>query len=295
MTKSKTALWDQKISEIKQIVSRWQLIDTHCHLDSLKREPLDQIISDSINRGVEKMITIAADIDQLDSVLEIALKYPNVFCSQGIHPHSSKNFNSEVLEKIRSHAQNEKFKHKIKAIGEIGLDYYYEFSDPKVQKEVFFEQLDLAQQLNLPVVIHTRDAEDDTFDILNNSQFKNNENPLKGVIHSFTSSLSLARKLLDLGFYIGINGIVTFKNAAHIQELVKFVPDDRMLIETDAPYLTPVPLRGVENSPQFLPYVLLKILEIKLGDDFLLKNNHQSEMQKLINQLYQNSQDLFAI
>ena len=231
-------------------------IETHCHLDYLKELPLEEILQKIKEAEIEKVVTIGVDPENLDPVKALAETYPQVYYTQGIHPHDSRLMTDEVFEKIRSRVNET----KMVAVGEIGLDYHYNNSPPEVQREAFERQLQLAVDSDLPVVIHTREAEEDTIAIL-----KNFSKTLKrkGVIHSFTSSVELAQFVLEEDFYIGINGIVTFKKAENVQEVARITPENRILFETDSPFLTPVPHRGKENAPYYLPFVAQKIAELR--------------------------------
>lgn len=233
------------------------LVETHCHLDYLKNENLDTIIEKSQAHNVEKIITIAVEPNNLDAVLEIAQKYPMVYATQGIHPHNSNTWDLKVREKI---LQNLRDSQKVVAIGEIGLDYYYDKHPRKIQMKAFEDQIQLAIENDFPIVIHTRDAEDDTMAIL---KAYSKELKKRAVIHSFTSKVELAELAVDLDLFIGFNGIITFKNADDVRESLKVVPMENILIETDAPFLTPVPYRGRENAPYYLPFVIEKIAEFK--------------------------------
>jgi TatD DNase family protein len=234
-------------------------IETHCHLDYLKELPLEEILQKIKEAQIEKIVTIGVDPENLDPVKALAETYPQIYYTQGIHPHDSKLMTDEVFQKIKSRVQEP----KMVAIGEIGLDYHYNNSPPEIQREMFEKQLQLAVDSDLPVVIHTRDAEEDTIAILKNfsSTLKR-----KGVIHSFTSSVELAKFVLQEDFYIGINGIVTFKKAENVQEVARITPAEKILFETDSPFLTPVPHRGKENAPYYLPFVANKIAELR-GED----------------------------
>ena len=204
------------------------IIETHCHLDYFDNP--DDIIQKALENEITQIITIGVSHENQDRILDIA-KHPNVFCSQGIHPHEAKNTNDSTWLKIRKNINE--FPKKVVAIGECGLDYYYEHSPKKIQQNVFERQLQMASQLDLPVIIHTREADEDTLAILKNhsSSLKN-----KGVLHSFTSGFELADFAIKEGFYLGFNGIATFKNANHVKELVRRTPIDKILTETDAPY-----------------------------------------------------------
>lgn len=232
------------------------MIETHCHLDYLKAEPLEEIRKKIKDAGITKVVTIGVDPLNLDKVMDLALTHEEIYFTQGIHPHDAKDATEIEFEKIIQRCQHP----KMVAVGEIGLDYHYNNSPPEIQRQVFERQLQIACDQDMPVVIHTRDAEADTQAILRNfsSTLKR-----KGVIHSFTSSLELAEFVLSEGFYIGFNGIITFKKAENVQEVVKITPAERILFETDSPFLTPVPHRGKENAPYYLPFVAQKIAELK--------------------------------
>ena len=251
------------------------MIETHCHLDYLKAEPLEEIRRKIKEAGITKVVTIGVDPENLDKVLELSNAYEEIYFTQGIHPHDAKEFTQAEFEKIVSRSKLP----KMVAVGEIGLDYHYNNSPPETQRTVFEKQLQIACDQDLPVVIHTRDADEDTRAILKNFSSKLKR---KGVVHSFTSSLELAEFVLSEGFHIGFNGIITFKKAENVQEVVKITPAERILFETDSPFLTPVPHRGKENAPFYLPFVAAKIAE--------LKNLDLEGLKKLV---YQNSLNCF--
>jgi TatD DNase family protein len=234
----------------------YKIIETHCHLDYLKSKPLEEIVQEAHENGIEKIITIAVEPDNLDRVVEISEQFQNVFFSQGIHPHDAKLSTPEALQKIKDRVSSP----KMLAVGEIGLDYHYDNSPRNVQKEVFTQQLQIAVDTDKPVIIHSRDADEDMIQILEEYAPRLSR---KGVIHSFTSEMKLAKRAIELGFYLGFNGIITFKKAENVREVVKFCPIDKILLETDSPFLTPVPHRGKENTPVRLPHILEKIAEIK--------------------------------
>lgn len=251
------------------------MIETHCHLDYLKAEPLEDILNKIKEAGITKVVTIGVDPLNLDKVMELSNAYEQIYFTQGIHPHDAKEATDIEYNKILTRSTMK----KMVAVGEIGLDYHYNNSPADVQKEAFEKQLQIACESDLPVVIHTREADEDTKAIL-----KNFSNTLKrkGVIHSFTASLELAEFVLSEGFHIGFNGIITFKKAENVQEVVKITPAERILFETDSPFLTPVPHRGKENAPFYLPFVAAKIAELK-GQD----------LEELKKQVYQNSLNCF--
>jgi TatD DNase family protein len=235
------------------------MIETHCHLDYLKAEPLEEIRRKIKEAGITKIVTIGVDPENLDKVMDLSNTYEEIYFTQGIHPHDSKEATEVEFNKIIERARMP----KMVAVGEIGLDYHYNNSPPEIQRVMFEKQLQIACDQDLPVVIHTREADEDTKSILRNfsSTLKR-----KGVIHSFTSTIDLAEFVLGEGFHIGFNGIITFKKAENVQEVVKITPAERILFETDSPFLTPVPHRGKENAPFYLPFVAAKIAELKNVD-----------------------------
>lgn len=255
------------------------IIETHFHLDMLKVSSKEETIALARKHNIEKLITIATGKDNLDPVIEFAAEFPEIYCSQGCHPHDSIHWDLKAQEKLHSNLLDPKKNIKIVAIGEIGLDYYYSKSPHIDQMRVFEELLDTAQKFNLPAIIHTRDADKDTQLILSRHQLSK-----KGVIHSFTSSPQLAEFVLAEGYFIGFNGIVTFKNAANVREVLQLTPLDRILIETDAPFLTPEPYRGVENNPCYLPFIAAKIAEVK-----------NVSLEEVLKQVYQNALSLFPL
>jgi TatD DNase family protein len=232
------------------------ILETHCHLDYLKDKPLSDIIADAAAVGVERIITIAVSPANQTSVLEIAEAHDRVWTTQGIHPHEAAAMTPDVAAGIVSRLGHP----RVVAIGECGLDYYYEHTDRTTQRTVFEQHLQWSADTGLPLVIHTRDADDDTQAILANFSGRL---PRGGVIHSFTSSPGLAEFCLGEGFCLGFNGIATFPKADNVRDVVALTPLDRILLETDAPYLTPVPWRGRENAPAFLPFVAEVIAGVK--------------------------------
>lgn len=235
------------------------IIETHFHLDMLKAFTREEIVAKTQVHNIEKMITISTNPNNLDEVISIAETFPQIYCTQGLHPHEGKEWNDDVKAHVIRNLSNPKNK-KILAVGEIGLDFYYSKSPRDEQIKAFEEQLQIACDFNLPVVIHSRDADEDTISVLKNFSTTLKR---KGVIHSFTSGLGLAQFALDEGFYLGFNGIITFKNAENVRDALRITPLDRILLETDSPFLTPDPYRGVENAPYYLPFIAQKIAEVK--------------------------------
>lgn len=232
------------------------LIDTHAHLDDEKYDNIDYIISSAVKNGVEIIFCSAYDLQSSKRAFEISQKYPNVYCTIGIHPHNAKDYSIEFEKFAKSVANNE----KVLSIGEIGLDYFYDLSDREVQKEIFEKQIKLSYELNLPITIHTRLATEDTLNIL-----KNNIKYLKngGCIHCFSGSIETAREYIKLGFCVSVGGSITFNNANKLRNVVKEIPLDKICLETDCPYLSPVPLRGSVNEPKNVKIIADKLAEIK--------------------------------
>lgn len=235
----------------------YPITETHCHLDFLDEAILDTVINTAVEHGVHRFVTIGTAPENLDRVIEISAKHENVWCTLGVHPHDAKSVNKDVLDFIQSQSTAA---NKVIAIGEIGLDYHYEYSDRKIQQQVFESQMQLACDLNLPVVIHSREADEDTKAILANFTRKLQN---KGVIHSFTSGIKLAEYCLSEDFMLGFNGIVTFNKAENVREVLHLTPLEQLVVETDSPYLTPVPYRGKDNEPKYLPFIVARIAEEK--------------------------------
>lgn len=247
------------------------LIETHCHLDYLDQEQLTQTLVRSREVGIERIVTIAVSAANLDRVFALTREAADIWGTQGIHPHEADCYDSTVANTIRERGSDP----RIVAVGEIGLDYFYDHADRAVQRRVFEAQLALAVELNLPVVIHTREADDDTRAILGEYS---PDLGRKGVIHSFTSGLALAEFCLDEGFMLGFNGITTFNRAENVREVVAATPLEQLVLETDSPYLTPVPYRGRPNAPFYLPFVAERVAEVKQlpVEDLLRAVRHNS-------------------
>lgn len=246
------------MSKKRRDIPKYELpiIETHFHLDYLKAAPAEEILQAARDIGVERFMTIAVTPDNMPTVLALTAAHNDVFGTLGVHPHDASEFSDSTDAFIREHIGGE----KIVAVGEIGLDYYYDHSDRKVQRDVFSRQLQIAVDTGMPVVIHTREADEDTMAILREYA---PQMARKGVVHSFTSGPKLAQLAVELGFCLGINGIVTFNKADNVRAIVAQTPLDNLLLETDAPYLTPVPFRGVENAPVYLPFIAETIAQVK--------------------------------
>jgi len=223
-----------------------RLIDSHCHLNyEGLAERQDEVLENARNRGVVGFLNISTKQREWGEVIAVADRHPDVWATVGVHPHEADahpDLGASALVEAADHP-------RVIAIGECGLDYYYDKSDRQAQRERFQAHLDAARQTGLPLVVHTRDAEEDTAEMLTRAVTAGG---VTGVLHCFTGSADLARRALDLGFYISLSGIVTFKNAADLQDTARQVPADRLLVETDAPFLAPVPNRGKTCEPAFV-------------------------------------------
>ena len=234
-----------------------KLIDSHCHLDYLARdEDLDDVVARARGAGLGGMLTICTKVSEFDQIRAIAEKYDDIWCTVGIHPHEADSEPEVSAERLVELAANP----KVIGIGECGLDYYYEHSSREAQQRSFRAHIAASRVTGLPLIVHTRDADDDTVAILHD-EFANG--PFPGLIHCYSASHDLAKKSLEIGFYISLSGIVTFKSAETLRETVRTLPIGRILVETDAPYLTPVPKRGKRNEPAFVAHTAAAVAELK--------------------------------
>ncbi len=230
-----------------------KLIDSHAHLmDEMYNEDIDEVIKRCIENEIINVINIGYSKETSEKAIEMANKYDWIFATIGMHPDECNG--TADLSFIKELAKNK----KVVAIGEIGLDYHYETTNKENQKKYFIEQIKIANELNLPVVIHSRDADMDMLEILKKNKIRNNF-----VMHCFSSSLEIAKEIIKLNGYISISGTVTFKNAKNIVEVAKFIPEDKLLIETDSPYLTPEPNRGKRNEPKNVIDTAKRVAEIR--------------------------------
>jgi TatD DNase family protein len=225
-----------------------ELVDSHCHLDFPEFAPeLEAVVARARGAGVGRMLTICTRLSKFDQVLAIAEQFDRMFCSVGVHPHEAAHEVDVALPRILDYAKHP----KVVGIGEAGLDYYYDKSPHGKQQEVFALHIEAARQSGLPIIVHSRDADEDTVKLLQEGAGKGG---LRGVIHCFTSTQYLADAALEMGFFISLSGIVTFKNAEDLRKVAKTVPLDRLLVETDSPYLAPMPMRGKRNEPSFVKH-----------------------------------------
>ena len=229
------------------------LIDTHAHIDMLEASPED-IINEMKDYGVKKAVIPSVEEQYLDKIIEIISKNENLYGMVGIFPSEAKTYSQEIEEKMIELAKNT----KIKAVGEIGLDYYWDKSFNDIQKEVFIKQIQMANKLELPIVVHDREAHLDTFNIL-----KSYNTNSKVLFHCFSGSVEFMKECTKQGWYIALGGVVTFKNAIKMKDVAREVPLDKLLLETDSPYLTPVPYRGKENKPAYVKFVAEEISKIR--------------------------------
>jgi len=230
------------------------MIDTHCHIDfkDFDRDR-EEVIVQAAEYGVDRLINIGADMASSRRAFALANAYENIYCTVGIHPHDSKTLTDEFISEMKTMTENP----KVIGIGEIGLDYYRDLSPRDIQREAFVTQLDLAVALDMPVVIHVRDAMDDSLKIAEKYAGK-----LAGVFHCFPGTVEEAEEVIGMGFHISVNGVMTYKNSK-MQNLGREVDLGRILIETDCPYLTPVPFRGKRNVPAYVKHVCAKLAELR--------------------------------
>lgn len=237
-----------------------ELIDTHCHLTFEQlTEDIEAVLARSVTAGVTGWLTVGTDPQQNRKALELTDKFKNMYAAVGIHPHEAKDVTAETLTELKELAQNE----KVVALGETGLDFHYNFSSPSDQKRAFTAQLKIAKELKLPVIIHCREAFDETIEILD--QYGRG---IRGVVfHCFSGSAKQAKIILDYGFYISFTGVVTFKNADLIRKAAKIVPTDRLMLETDCPYMSPEPMRKQKiNEPALMIHTARYLAELKQMD-----------------------------
>jgi len=243
------------------------IIDSHCHLDySNLYDQLDDVVKRAEYNQVKYMLTICTTLESFEKIKLIVEKYKNIYGTFGIHPHETKKYtyiDSKFIYNIKRKYN------KIVGIGETGLDFYYNHSDKKIQKKSFIEHISAASQLNIPIIVHSRNAENDTYEILK-SEKRNSD--LKVLVHCFAGSKNFAKKLLDINCYISVSGIITFKNSNELTDTISSIPIKNLLVETDSPYLTPVPYRGKSNEPSYIIHTVEKLSQIqKLSKESIMK------------------------
>lgn len=249
------------------------IFDTHAHLDSEQFEvDFDVIIQNIINKKISLIVNPGCDIPTSKKSVELSEKYDFIYSAVGFHPHEAKYMDQDAIKEIENLAI---LNNKVVAIGEIGLDYYYDFSPRDIQEDVFAEQMELANKLNLPFIIHSRDASNDTYEMV--KKYKNN---VDCVLHCYSQSKEMAKLYLDLGCYLSFAGPVTFKKSTNLQEVAKYTPLDRIFIETDSPYLSPEPKRGKKNEPSNVIYTGKKIAELKeISEEQLFKSTYNNAVR----------------
>jgi TatD DNase family protein len=230
------------------------LVDTHTHIDMDNyKDNFGEILEEAKEYGVEKLVIPGVEPSGFERIVMLCEKYENVYGSVGVHPTEAKKFNQAAEDKMREYLKHP----KIAAVGEIGLDYYWDKSFKELQKEVFERQINIAKEFNKPVLVHDRESHEDVFEILKKTN-------AKGVVmHCFSGSPEFALECVKEGFYIALGGVVTFKNAKEMKEVAKVVPLENLLLETDAPYLAPVPYRGKENRPAYVKFVAQEIAQLR--------------------------------
>ena len=249
------------------------IFDTHSHYDDEKFNPdREELMKSLQSQGVSHIVTCGCDIETTQFNFDLAQEYDYVYFAAGFHPECLEGASLEDLNIIKKFAQNK----KCVAIGEIGLDYHWMSSSKKVQREFFEAQIELAKEMELPVIVHDREAHGDTLDILKSTR-------PKGVVHCFSGSREMAREIIKIGMYIGLNGVVTFNNARKSLEVVKEIPLERLVLETDCPYLAPVPHRGKRNDSSLIPFVAEKIGEVVGIDTQELLNITNENAKRLYN------------
>ena len=254
------------------------ITDSHCHLDySILYNELDTVINRAIKNDVKLFLTICTTLESYKKIKLIINKYKNIYGTFGIHPHETKNYkniNSDLIIKYKKENK------KIIGIGESGLDYYYNHSDKNTQKEFFIQHIDAAKKLDVPLIVHSRNAELDTYDILKNNM---KDKKLKVIIHCFTGSKDFAQKLIKIGCYISVSGIITFKNSNELIEAISSIPINKLLVETDSPYLAPMPNRGKNNEPSFITHTIEKLSIIRNIEKKVIIENTTNNFRKLFN------------
>ncbi len=240
---------------VRKVTSKF--IDSHAHLDDNRfNKDRDEIINLLFDNDIEAVLNPGIDLSSSKEALLMAEKYHHIYAAVGCHPHDSKHMNDDHMNTFKDMAENS---NKVIAIGEIGLDYYYDNSDRDTQRKWFREQIRLAKELDLPYIVHDRDAHGDILKIMKEEYYDG----VRGIMHCYSGSLELSKELLRLGFYISLGGPLTFKNAKVPKQVAREIPFDRLLIETDSPYLTPEPFRGKRNEPKYVKYVAEEVAKIR--------------------------------
>lgn len=260
-----------------------QLIDTHCHLNFHKyNDDRDDVLQRAAEAGVRRVIIPAIDLETCQEALDLSQQYDGIYFAVGVHPNSTADFDDAILQKVREFAAND----KVIAIGEIGLDYHWDKSPKDKQHVAFEKQLELATELELPVIIHNREASDDVIDMLESwvATLPDSLKDRPGVLHSFSAPPEIAKRALAIGFYLGFTGPITFKKADDLRAIAKATPINRILVETDGPFLTPHPYRGKRNEPAYVQYMAEKLAEL-----------HEMSYDDMARQTTENAETLFNL
>lgn len=255
------------------------IFETHGHYDDTQfDEDREQLIAEFLEKDIDKVMNVGADMQSSRNSVELAAKYPHFYATVGVHPSEVGELTETDIQELKSMVLDNP---KVRAIGEIGLDYHFDDDPPRdVQKKWFLRQLELAQELAMPIIIHSRDAASDTMEMLKRMDGGRNG----GVIHCYSYSVEQAREYIKMGFHIGVGGVVTFKNSRKLQEVVEDIPLEKIVLETDSPYMAPVPFRGTRNSALNIPYIAEKIAEIKVVP-----------VQKVYDQTYANALKMYKM
>ena len=252
------------------------IVDSHCHLDySSLYNQLDDVIKRAEYNQVKYLLTICTTLKSFETIKLITDKYENIYGTFGIHPHETKKFVHVDKTFILN---SKKDNNKIIGIGETGLDFYYNFSEKNIQRKSFIEHINAALELNIPIIVHTREAENDTYEILKS---ENKNSNLKILIHCFTGSKEFVKKLLDINCYVSVSGIITFNSSTELAETVSFIPIEKLLVETDSPYLSPMPFRGKPNEPSYIIHTIDKLSLIKKMPKKTIISNTTNNFKKL--------------
>ena len=246
-------------------------IDSHCHIiDEAFNDDFDEIIKRIEENNIERCMIVCCYDHEYDKAIALAKKDSRFDVAVGIHPSDVKKLNDDIWNKFIEYSNNP----YVKAIGEIGLDYYWDKDNKDDQKDIFIKQIEIANKLNKPILVHSRDAMQDTFDIMK-------KYPAKGVMHCYSGSREMAKEFMKLGYYLSLGGPVTYKNANEPKEVAKIIDDDKILIETDCPYLTPVPFRGKRNEPSYVVYTGKYISELRNVDEDVFKDQLVNNYDRL--------------
>ena len=234
------------------------IFETHTHFDDKAfDEDRDEAIKAAVDAGVSRIVNVGASMGSSKTSVELALKYPVIYAAVGVHPEDCEFLTEEDIQILKNYALDKG--NKVVAVGEIGLDYYWDEPQRDIQKKWFVRQLQLSKEVNLPIIVHSREAAKDTLDIIK----EEHNGSTGGVIHCFSYGIEMAKEYLDMGYYLGVGGVVTFKNGRKLKDVVEYTPIDRIVVETDSPYLAPVPNRGKRNTSANLPFIIEEIASIK--------------------------------